>query len=863
MKTIYSTRHCLCLLAFLCTLLFAVSCGGRSNRSSTLPPQLASPSDSIQQRSRGKEDVSRALADIAALPLPAGVDPLIWQQLKDSLTAELQQRVDRQSSGLADASRNQVSDAEIVADGEGSWNVTWTYRNLGDFDLNGEVNGADIAPIAKYFRAGTQSSNWDAAQAADGDANGEVNAADIVPIAANFFSQVLGYKIYGGNSEGGPWVQLLGTAAISEATSGFPPAFTFALGATPPPFILLSAYDATGADWQGGVDPVPAQFVAGLVQPGADAAIGQAGGTLDGPSGSPLEGVKVVVPAGAIPNGTQVTLDYNDGSVTPAAGVWEGPIIELEVDQPNAEFDEPIYITLPYSESADFIPVPYYIDDQGRFEGCDLKSIDAVNGTYTFTTWHASKFTTIKVAKGSVDLEDYDTRFKPEDNGFQVINATSAFTGGNCGGLSAFAAWYYTNWKGIEPPLYNSFMYNVDARKGQDVVGTRAAISMNRKWTEHWPYVDAQSSLDDEEVFNIIRNMMTNQGSPVLLYIKAATPKGRDAVHAIMAYAYDEDSLKVWDPNTPAPQATPEVTFDEITGFNPFNNGGYNFISFKYLGLGSVKVAENFYDILQDAKNQFQSVDSTITSIAPADGHTTASLTQLLNFTVSSGQVNVEHVELLIKHVGDDTFARLKAAPGASDDYAFNVPLKPGDNVVWFDTQGYGADNALISTRNNWRTKDFHIECNAPSPQFRLELTWKSWVPGGPLGNFVLCVKEEPDDGSGPHILDGHNGNATSPTGLQLVTTGPPDGETGGTQTLIVPDTVEGRRQLSWCVHRTDTDPDASVRWEVRTYWNDDTEGNLLNASGGRHSLGDGNNTPNWQVIGPSPAWSTTRTYGL
>jgi hypothetical protein len=101
--------------------------------------------------------------------------------------------------------------------GPGGVRLNWTERLLGDYDQNGEVNAADIQPLAQHFKAAVQyvnpavhggfagwpaddpeaagARNWRLARI-DGDANGEANAADIQRIAQHFKETLGGYRVY-------------------------------------------------------------------------------------------------------------------------------------------------------------------------------------------------------------------------------------------------------------------------------------------------------------------------------------------------------------------------------------------------------------------------------------------------------------------------------------------------------------------------------------------------------------------------------------------------------------------------------------------------------------------------------------------
>jgi len=46
---------------------------------------------------------------------------------------------------------NRVSDLGISDNGDGTYTLSWHYRNLGDYDQNGVVALEDIYPLAQHF----------------------------------------------------------------------------------------------------------------------------------------------------------------------------------------------------------------------------------------------------------------------------------------------------------------------------------------------------------------------------------------------------------------------------------------------------------------------------------------------------------------------------------------------------------------------------------------------------------------------------------------------------------------------------------------------------------------------------------------
>ncbi len=110
--------------------------------------------------------------------------------------------IERSASGLAPINQeNKVDDlTALVAGGQAT--LTWTEKNLGDYDNSGEVGIPDITPIAlNYLRtAGT------ILELVDGDKSGEIGISDITPIALNYGNYVEGYRV--NTRRGGSWTKI-------------------------------------------------------------------------------------------------------------------------------------------------------------------------------------------------------------------------------------------------------------------------------------------------------------------------------------------------------------------------------------------------------------------------------------------------------------------------------------------------------------------------------------------------------------------------------------------------------------------------------------------------------------------------------
>lgn len=157
---------------------------------------------------------------VDSLPLPEGVSGPLWDELRATLATEMERFGSLRRAASAPVNEiNKVPDFAAELDG-GSVQFNWSYRNTGDYDLNGEVNVSDLTQIVLNFQAQAGDANWDQALVADGDYNGEVNISDITPIAANYQSTVTGYLLEAGTDPDGPLWPDISELPLSEAVAG-------------------------------------------------------------------------------------------------------------------------------------------------------------------------------------------------------------------------------------------------------------------------------------------------------------------------------------------------------------------------------------------------------------------------------------------------------------------------------------------------------------------------------------------------------------------------------------------------------------------------------------------------------------------
>ena len=135
--------------------------------------------------------------------------------------------------------------------------LSWTYRNPGDYDLNTEVGVADVSQLITFWLAsvayddpgphgglsgwpsgqpgdtggvgageapkpGSGAENWRKAQV-DGDSNGEISAADIAPIASAYNVAIQRYNIYARETGGTGDFELVGEASVVQPENPYLP----------------------------------------------------------------------------------------------------------------------------------------------------------------------------------------------------------------------------------------------------------------------------------------------------------------------------------------------------------------------------------------------------------------------------------------------------------------------------------------------------------------------------------------------------------------------------------------------------------------------------------------------------------------
>ena len=475
-----------------------------------------------------------------------------------------------------------------------------------------------------------------------------------------------------------------------------------------------------GGSGDNGGSAEPPRMVASFT-PGAetmvvvDEAVGPSGATITIPQGSPLEGVVIDIPAGALSSPELLDIAYNDGVLTTVDGS-AGPVMDLTFDN-TTDFEFPLRITVPMAGTE--YPVPYYIDENGDLHVAQISAVDETNHTVTFDTYHASLFTWIMTVLGLGDTQSYDTNFDVGEDGFQIDNRGSVYNReGECFGMSSFSLWYYENAKSTQGDFYPRFtdVIGVDSGGqnilGQNVIATRAFISIAQQWTSYYaPLVQRENRLNDEYNFSVIRNALMNTGNPVLIYLAQSSGV---AAHSVLATGYSGGELSIYDVN----YHNSERTINYSTTNRSFAQyAGYDRIM--YNGDGSLRLTEGYQSILSDAEGDFQnSADATIEVTSHISGQSVTTPTITLSGTISSSQVLVDTLTVL---VGSTEFT---ANVDTNGNFSTILTLESGTNHLQFVTKGNNAQGNKIEVPNTLAANDFTLVADVPESVILVTVTW-------------------------------------------------------------------------------------------------------------------------------------------
>lgn len=199
MNTSQYQVRCVLALCIAAVLLIALAaCGGHGGAAATLSPK--------PDATAASGDMVKVLAELDALPVPRGADSTQFKELKLKLREMLLGKGGAKLTATAPASNRSKAGFFSMAGNGGTGTVTWSYRNEGDYNLDGIVAVSDLTPLGINFGKTGAGGDWPVARVADGNNDGAVALSDLVSIGANFACRVEGYHLqYSATLTGGSW----------------------------------------------------------------------------------------------------------------------------------------------------------------------------------------------------------------------------------------------------------------------------------------------------------------------------------------------------------------------------------------------------------------------------------------------------------------------------------------------------------------------------------------------------------------------------------------------------------------------------------------------------------------------------------
>jgi len=418
--------------------------------------------------------------------------------------------------------------------------------------------------------------------------------------------------------------------------------------------------------------------------------IGADGGTIQAAnSGTPIDGVIVKFPAGALSKDINVFLGYNEGELESEDGTQNGFVLVLDTGEVT-QFEEPISITVPFKDTST-TPVPYYVDSLGKVHPVQLVSIDREDGTFTFETFHASSYRWNLVIKNKyISVGTIPTGFSPEKNGFQIENDTNVYPGGACLGLAAFSVWYFINHK--EGNLYAKYIDKIDGLTRQEIIASRAYTSIAYGWKDYYQNAynkQFKSSMEDVDHWNEICDAIKATGQPVILQLRSDIPftniQITDLTHAVVAYEVDTNTgkISIYDPSFPG--ISKSIVYDqsaqEFNVYHLWNRFGM------IAKATDIRPEESFEHIIECADNYFSGDQyARITVTSHESGQQVSDGNVTLRGQIISAQVLVNKLYVYVNY--KEGMMPYEASVGDDGYFILPIQLVRGYNKLTFEIYG-------------------------------------------------------------------------------------------------------------------------------------------------------------------------------
>lgn len=382
------------------------------------------------------------------------------------------------------------------------------------------------------------------------------------------------------------------------------------------------------------------------------------------PEEASLQGQTVTVTPMAPPAGLPATL-------TPV-----GMAMDVTVSKPD-QLNAPVLMTIRYDDAAvaneDDLAVVHYNTATSRYEPVTVLDHDKAANSFRIETRTFSPFAVVALA-AALPASHTVTGFNPATHGWNIENFGSYFApGGNCLGMSGYAAWFHGNRSGT---LSTKFSATGDVETSTaGLVVARAHLAQSQYWAKKSnTYL---SRLGNAATARLMRVYLALMDQPVILLLGVnGSPR-----HASVLYGYDANGFRFYDVN--------HLGAAQTVGFDGSNWGSYeNYNSFSFVALPSLGRTEDFAALTTEAEAGFSS-NSLITISSPTSNQQVAgrqvTLAGSLSGTLNSAASLVAYVQGVPQQV-----------PVRAGSFSATLPVANGQNTVVLFA---GVD---IGSQSNW-----------------------------------------------------------------------------------------------------------------------------------------------------------------
>lgn len=293
-------------------------------------------------------------------------------------------------------------------------------------------------------------------------------------------------------------------------------------------------------------------------------------------------------------------------------------------------------ITLKYDDASvadeSNMAVLHYNSVTTKYEPVTVLAHDTVANTFNVEARTFSPFILVSFAASVLPSSHSVTGFSPGSNGWNINNFGSYFApGGNCLGMSGYAAWFFGN---RSDSLNGKFSSAGSPTSIAQLVVSRAHLAQSQYWAgKSLTYL---STLGDAETALLMKLYLALFDQPLILLLTASS-----GGHAAVVYGYDATGFTFYDVNVT--NASQTVTFN---GSSWGTYGAYN--KFSFVAIPSLGRTEDFAALTTEAEGGFAS-SSLIALTSPTEGqqipsHTTT-LSGSLSASLSSAATLVAYVK--------------------------------------------------------------------------------------------------------------------------------------------------------------------------------------------------------------------------